>query len=322
MACCQPVSVYVLLSSCKSMDLQGVYHDFSKIPTAHQHYYTGTYRPCGQCIDCRLQLSAWRAARMVCESRMHDANAFLTLTFDDQHMPADRSLCTDFIQRFWKCFRRAISPTLIKHYTVGEYGDGNGERVRLASNGHIVPDNPHYHACVFGWFPADAKPFKRTPRGDILYTSEFLASEWIYGSCHIGRLTFESAAYCARYALKKVRGDDADMYYDGRLPEKSWPSRHIGLSWLERYWTDVYPSDRLYLPDGRILRPPPEFDAWLAKNQPDVWQVVEDARKIPIISKANNVIDMALIDGHYQPRPRSDIVRRAALSAGKLDCGR
>ena len=43
--------------------------------------------PCGKCIGCRLAHSRQWAVRCVHEASLHDRNCFLTLTFDDAHLP-------------------------------------------------------------------------------------------------------------------------------------------------------------------------------------------------------------------------------------------
>lgn len=43
--------------------------------------------PCGQCIECRLQYARDWANRCMLEAQYHDENWFLTLTYDDDHLP-------------------------------------------------------------------------------------------------------------------------------------------------------------------------------------------------------------------------------------------
>ena len=39
--------------------------------------------------------------------------------------------------------------------------------------------------------------------GSVIYTSETLAKLWPFGFASIGDVTFESAAYCSRYIMKR-----------------------------------------------------------------------------------------------------------------------
>ena len=91
--------------------------------------------PCGQCSGCRLDRSADFAVRCVHESRMHNKNCFITLTYDDDHLPKYDDLVYDHFQSFMKNLRHECPPGL-KFYMCGEYGDKT--------------QRPHYHALVFG----------------------------------------------------------------------------------------------------------------------------------------------------------------------------
>ena len=75
---------------------------------------------------------------------------------------------------------------------------------------------------------------------------------WPHGFSEIGSLTFESAAYVARYITKKWLGEGADEVYSGRLPEYITMSRRpgIGRLWIDSNLHNVYPVDRLLY--GRV----------------------------------------------------------------------
>lgn len=246
---------------------------------------------------------------------MHNSNSFLTLTYSDENLPKDLSLSTDVIQKFWKKLRKHIhkeTGQFIKHYTAGEYGDGAGTRTI----------NPHYHACLFGYDFPDKKYLKKTENGDILYTSETLEKIWGFGHCPIGDVTFESAAYVARYTLKKVYGDDAEQHYNGRLPERSWTSNGLGQSWLQSYLSDVYPSDEIII-DGRKMMPPPYYDSYLLKHDPELFEKIQNNRAAKINNKKNNMmLERFVENGNLKIATVSDVVRRAQIRAGSLDKNR
>lgn len=302
-------------------------HEWKKIPAKSKDLYYEGSRPCGSCIECRLKRSAWLATRCVHEASMHEENSFLTLTYSDDHMPDDRSLSTDTIQKFWKKMRKHISKRsgrLIKHYTSGEYGDADGERIRYSYHlNKMVGDNPHYHACLFGFDFPDKEYYKKTETGDILYTSKILTEKWGLGHAVIGDVSFESAAYVARYTLKKVYGDDGHEHYDGRLPEKSWCSQGLGESWFLKYKTDVYPSDEVILYGGRKLSPPPYYDKLLLKYDPSLYADIENSRAGKINKKINNFsLERFYENGKPVTRTVSDVVRRAQIRVGSLDKNR
>ena len=96
---------------------------------------------------------------------------------------------------------------------------------------------------------------KKTEIGHALYTSKIIDETWGLGRCWIGDVSFESAAYVARYIVKKVTGERAEAYYVGRKPEYTTMSRRpgIGDAWLKKYADDVYRHDHLVL-RGKTMR--------------------------------------------------------------------
>ena len=163
--------------------------------------------PCGRCVGCRLKRSKEWAIRCIHESKLHSDNAFITLTYDDKKLPyrpigvppADKSLYYPDFQKFMKRLRKAYSGRIIRFYMAGEYGEQFGR--------------PHFHACLFGVDFSDKIPFKKTPSGSVIYTSKILEKLWPYGFSSVGNVDFQSAAYVARYIMKKITGAAADSHY-------------------------------------------------------------------------------------------------------------
>lgn len=210
--------------------------------------------PCGQCIGCRLERSRQWAIRCVHESQLHADNCFVTLTYSDAHLPRSNSLNHNDWVLFFKRLRKKFGKG-IRYYMCGEYGETTAR--------------PHYHACVFNLEFGDKLLYSERD-GIKLYTSETLTNLWGLGHCTVGALTFQSAAYCARYIMKKVTGDKADDHYtwmdeNGELhyrdPEYTQMSRRpgIGKGWLEQFQTDAYPSDFVVL-NGAKCTPPKFYD--------------------------------------------------------------
>lgn len=314
MSCFYPVECYRALRPNQN-GKRPLFHGTFKAAVSHfggRHNFTEFYRNCGYCIECRLQKSAGIAIRCVHTAASYEQNCFLTLTYDDEHLPADLSLSTEVMQNFWKRLRdrictregrRVVHRPLIKYYASGEYGEQAGTR----------EINPHYHACLFNWDFADKKYFKKTGSGEKLYTSDLLSDLWPYGFAGIGDVTFQSAAYVARYTMAKVYGDDAAEHYNGRLPEKSWSSQGLGKEWIEKYVTSVYPHDYVVNEKGMKIRPPAYYDRYLEANYPELWSDILDERSGAKIN--NNKINFDLKRVYKDGRPSnmivSDIVRRA-----------
>lgn len=218
--------------------------------------------PCGQCVGCRVARSRQWALRIVHESQMHGANSFITLTYDQEHLPEDWSLDVEH----WKCFMKALRRRVgkVRYYHCGEYGD---ENLR-----------PHYHACLFGVdFARDR--YRWSGSGDrTLYRSPTLEEAWGRGHALIGNLTFESAAYVARYVVKKRTGPQAEEHYrrinpeTGEVhqvkPEYATMSRRPGLgaTFFDRYVDDMYPRDEV-IHAARRFRPPRFYDERLPEDE-------------------------------------------------------
>lgn len=172
------------------------------------------------------------------EASQHDDNCFITLTYSEENLPWDGSLNKDHFQTFMKRFRERTK-TKIRYFHVGEYGE--------------ALNRPHYHALIFGYDFPD-KELWTSNDGIDTFTSELLGKIWPWGFSTVGACTWESAAYCARYATKKITGPAADAHYwrqtftdlEVRLqPEYATMSLKpgIGATWFTEYKDDCYPSD-------------------------------------------------------------------------------
>lgn len=223
--------------------------------------------PCGQCIGCRLERSRQWACRLMAEQQCHEKTSFLTLTYKD--LPANQSLNNTDFTLFMKRLRRHLEPNKIRFFQCGEYG----ERTQ----------RPHHHCILFGEdFRSDRVLFETSQSGLPQYTSALLNDLWSHGLCTIGDVTFESAAYVARYTLKKISGPSKESHYSGRKPEFATMSRRpgIGSLWFDQFKSDVYPGD-LFVPsaDRPSTLPPKFFDTLLERSDPALFERVKAQRK-------------------------------------------
>lgn len=205
---------------------------------------TGIELPCGKCVGCRLEYSRQWAIRCNHEASLHENNTFLTLTY--KKMPLRASLNKRVLTLFLKRLRKKYGEG-IRFYACGEYGDKLGR--------------PHYHLCMFNFEPPDLIPWKKTKNG-MLYSSEKVDKLWGLGKTISAPLTFASAAYVARYMLKKQNGLEAPNHYKGKLPEFTTMSKKpgVGSNWLKKYQhTDVYDYDEVIV-QGKKMRPPRYYD--------------------------------------------------------------
>jgi hypothetical protein len=234
--------------------------------------------PCGRCIGCRLEYSRQWAVRCIHESQMHDQSCFITLTFDDDHLHNrgvhPSSVSKRDLQLFFKRLRK--KGVQFRYYACGEYGE---KTLR-----------PHYHALLFGCdFRQDRYPVGRQG-SHILYSSPLLEEAWPYGHVSIGELTFESAAYVARYVLKKQKGDDKDIYTNvcsdtGEIIERNKEfvlmslKPGIGQTWYDKYGKDVYPNDFVVINNVK-MKPPRYYDNLLMASDPFTFDDVSEKREI------------------------------------------
>lgn len=215
--------------------------------------------PCGRCIGCKLEYSRQWAIRCLHEASCWDNNCFITLTYDDKHLPPGNTLVKKDFQDFMKRLRFKYGEG-VRYFHCGEYGEQYGR--------------PHYHALLFNFDFNDRVLYKRGDSGSSIFTSEALSLLWTKGFSTVGDVTFESAAYCARYVVKKITGDLAKEHYTyidtntgefyERLPEYTTMSRGgrgannlggIGMPWLRKYKSDVFPDDFVVV-RGIKMKPP------------------------------------------------------------------
>lgn len=163
--------------------------------------------PCGRCLSCRLNKARMWSLRIMHETRSWDSSIFVTLTYDDAHLPKNGSLVKSDVQDFFKRLRKRLDRPM-KYFLGGEYGD--------------IGSRPHYHSVIFGLSVMD---------------EQAINSAWGLGYIHIGNVTFDSARYVASYTIKKLSGDRALEYARrGVIPEFALMSRRpgIGARYCER----------------------------------------------------------------------------------------
>lgn len=249
--------------------------------------------PCGKCIGCRLERSRQWALRCVNEASLYENNMFITLTFNDEHVDKTGSLVKEDFQKFMKRLRKSYRGDQvvknekgedtypIRYFHCGEYGE------KL--------ERPHHHACIFN-FEFKDKVLWDTRNGVRLFRSKCLERLWSYGYSTIGEVTFDSAAYVARYITKKINGLRSDAHYGGRLPEYTTMSRRpgIGKDWFNKFGTDVYDKDEIAVRrGGRIYvgKPPKYYDKLLERSDPGKYELIKERRVVEAKENPNNTVE-------------------------------
>lgn len=268
--------------------------------------------PCGKCSGCRRTSALTWATRCMHEAQRHTHNSYITLTYDEKHLPKDLTLRHRDFQLFIKRLRTALSRmenqaitalqarmldgtdsassalgytnrrAKIRYYMAGEYGEKYGR--------------PHFHAILFGIDFADRIYHSRTAAGAKIYKSVTLDNLWNKGYASIGDVTFASAAYIARYVMKKRTGDGnrkdyqiidpetGEIYF--RKKEYNQMSRRPGLGkeWFDKHHEDYLFDDKIRLTDGRLVKPPRYYDKQLKRFDRELYEHTKIARQLEQIA--------------------------------------
>lgn len=175
-----------------------------------------------------------------------------------------------------KRLRKDVAPKKIRYYHCGEYGTKLGR--------------PHYHALLFGHDFDDKKLFS-VRNGVRLFTSEKLAKIWGKGFASIGEVNFESAAYVARYIMKKQTGDAAENHYETtdettgeviKLEQSEYAtmSRRPGIArdYWELHHKEILATDSVVI-NGHEVKPPRYYDKIFQHEECEGFEELKKARK-------------------------------------------
>lgn len=178
---------------------------------------------CGQCVPCRITKARVWQHRMLLEQALHPDSCFLTLTYDDDHLPRNDDgtgiLVKQEVVDFLKRLRYYLDGRKIRYFVVGEYGEDIGKR-------------PHYHMALF-----NVSYFEKTP----------ISRAWKEGFFYLGDLNKATARYMTGYVMKNLTRDTEEKLY-GRPPEFMLSSRGTSrdqLGGLGRPAVKIFANDLL-----------------------------------------------------------------------------
>lgn len=268
--------------------------------------------PCRKCASCKFQYAKSWAIRCYHESTYYRFNCFLTLTFDQEFVDPNLELNKNDFTLFMKRLRKFVNnyeycevkgiyvprsvplnkrskeakfAESVRYFHAGEYGSKGGR--------------PHHHVCIFNFDFRDKKctgmsngnPLYKSPTLDWLWAlprdkGKYPEVKKVRGYCFIGEVTYSSACYVAGYLAKKI-DSRADEYK--HQPEYVTMSRGgkgidgtnlggIGSRWIEKYYKDCYPSDRMHVKDGMYMKIPRFYDKKLDKLDPEEYGIVKERR--------------------------------------------
>lgn len=198
----------------------------SKMKCRNPFIKDGSAYGCGQCLPCRVDKSRIWTHRIMLEAALHSDNAFVTLTYDDDHMPVvDRrpgpsqdlrgALVPKEMQDWLKRIRKAVEPVKLRYFGVGEYGDDSWR--------------PHFHLALFGFASCQ---YGRSRYSKIFrnccVNCDLVRDTWGRGMVLLGDLNESSAQYVSGYVTKKMTAKD-DIRLKGLHPEFARMSLKPGI---------------------------------------------------------------------------------------------
>jgi hypothetical protein len=293
------------------------------------HHWEDLTISCNQCLGCRLRRGLEWTTRNTAESYMHDEQCFITLTYDDENLPHNRSLNYTHFQKFIRSLRDDNKRKTIRYFGVGEYGDNFGR--------------PHFHALLYGHEFKDAKKLK----GTNLNTSEELSARWLNrGYVSIGEVNFETASYVSNYVQKKVLGKNKNEHYGvqwlnkttgelhdikytntvptpdnqdyfwKRQPEKSFMSLKpgIGMPFYDKYKHDIFQYNKDgFHHEGKLLKPPKIWSGKYELQYPNEFQPIKEKREQHMEDNAHLFTPEALTADHANVKARMSLYKRNKL---------
>lgn len=254
--------------------------------------------PCGQCISCRLDYSRQWANRCALEMKYHSSNMFVTLTYDNEHLPCHSvldytddngviknvtvsTLRKEDLQLFMKRLRDKLGYGKLRFFGCGEYGTRS--------------QRSHYHLIIFGLELNDLKLYKTIKQGNQFvnyYTSKTLSDVWKKGYVIVAPATWETVAYTARYVTKKLNGSAADIYKKLLIePEFCLMSRKpgIGKQYFDDNYKHIFETNRIVISNltgSRKVAPPRYYKKALENLDENLYNEVKSHNKeIAEISK-------------------------------------
>lgn len=185
---------------------------------------TNYYRyACGKCKPCCATKIEELSLRILLEAKLWPQSWFISLTYNEDHIPLDRSLSKPEAQKFLKRLRKYTGQR-IKYFICGEYGS---EFLR-----------PHYHAVIFGFEP----DLYENKYGHL--QSRWLDKAWDKGFHNIQMLEPRNAKYVAKYATKQYSKDEKALLGD-RQPEFALYSG-VGAGYMPRLAASLERDKRYY----------------------------------------------------------------------------
>lgn len=174
--------------------------------------------PCGKCEACLSRKRQDWFFRLKQELKLHSNAHFITITYDDEHLPHSGNVSKRDCQLFMKRLRKSIEPYKVRYFLCAEYGP--------------TTYRPHYHLILFGF-----------PNGfDV---EQVVTDSWKNGFVTIGTVTDASINYVCKYCINK------SLEIEGKTPVFALMSTRpaLGSNYVERYMRYHKSGKKFYCSD-------------------------------------------------------------------------
>lgn len=254
------------------------------------HEYQSQPIGCGSCLLCRKSRGIDLSTRLQHEAYCHAQSIVVTLTYEDDKLPALGSVSKRHAELFLKQVRNhawRVDGVRVRHDFISEYSP--------------VKRRAHYHGVLFGWRPSDAEYYKQSRGGNRMYRSAMLDECWPHGVALFEDFSSSGAAYVANHQALKLRGralDESlavrDVVGDlvGYLePEFHLISRHPGLgaAFFEKHAVQMLANQ--FTVAGRVKVAVPRYYKRLAARVPghaDAIDALTEAARLASQANAAN----------------------------------
>lgn len=262
--------------------------------------------PCGRCINCRIvkqsQLSFLCKKEMLEQYKAGRGNSFVTLTYDDNHIPVSSSghvtLRKTDLQKFMKRVRRnleyhyGIKNNAFRYLACGEYGDSFGRS--------------HYHICFFGLST------------EIL--QKITKKVWKFGLCDIGVLTSGGVRYVCKYLTKNIPTNEVKKLREKYGVENPFVVHSFGLGkdWINKNIQKIADDNFMFNLNGKLCFYPKYILRYVSiKTGKDYRPIVEKyINKMDFIKfhsnndcRFNSIYDMRLDDNFVRYQNNIAVMR-------------
>lgn len=233
-------------------------------------FLNGNSFNCGSCLNCRINYTSKWQLRLLYELNSWSGAMFVTLTYDDEHVPKDYELKKEHLKNFLKRVRSKLDynniclwsdfpivdslnrehTPILRYYCAGEYGMNPRDGIK----GH---ERPHFHCILFGLDYYN--PLHRQIVIDSWKYCDVHQFDLSRGlKCAIQPVNIDTIGYVTGYVRKKITGEDAEKAYGSRIRPFNVGSKGLGLQ-LALSQKDLLSKGFTYTHNGKRIGLPRYF---------------------------------------------------------------